>query len=451
MIRHRLLLLLLAAVGLSTPMLPAQTLDLDQCLQLALKQNPAILKAQEELRRTHGLIVEARAPALPQLNARGEYREIDINSLDSFPGSGGGPAENQERPWDATVEVSQLLYSGGRVRAALRAAKLSDQVTVLDFNRVVADTILDVRRIFYEILLNTQLVGVREKSIELLERQFQDAKHRFDVGAVPQFNVLRAEVELANAKPPLIRARNNLRLAKERLAKLLALDAPEHARQSTATPASGFTAVNFTGQLTDAHQPWELPAALQQALDRRPEIQQAEKRAALQKENVKVAHAGYKPELSIFADYGIHNARFGDDVGDTIHGWSAGARATWPLFDGLLTKGKVDQARAELAQAELDRADTRRAIELEVREAYSAYLQAIELLEAQKKTVEQAEESLRLAEARFRAGTGTQLDVLSAQTALTEARSNEVQALHDYNVALATLERATGTSVKPAD
>ena len=117
--------------------------------------------------------------------------------------------------------------------------------------------------------------------------------------------------------------------------------------------------------------------------------------------------------------------------------------------NGMLARGKVSQARARREQAALDSSDARRSIELEVRQAYSDYLQALELLEAQKKTVEQAEESLRLAGARFSAGTGTQLDVLSAQTALTEARSNEIQALYDYNVAVATLERATGSTVTP--
>jgi len=114
----------------------------------------------------------------------------------------------------------------------------------------------------------------------------------------------------------------------------------------------------------------------------------------------------------------------------------------------MLTRGKVSEARAVLEEANLDYADTRRQVELEVRQGYSDYLQTLELIEAQKKTVEEAEESLRLAEARFRAGTGTQLDVLSAQTALSDARSNEVQALHDYNVAIATLERVTGMTVR---
>ena len=116
----------------------------------------------------------------------------------------------------------------------------------------------------------------------------------------------------------------------------------------------------------------------------------------------------------------------------------------------MLTRGKMLEARAQSEQAQLDYDDSRRAIELDVRQAYSDHLQALELFEAQEKTVEQAEESLRLAEARFRAGTGTQLEVLSAQTALTEARSNEIQALYDYNVANATLDRVTGSTVRQA-
>jgi outer membrane protein len=421
---------------------PAPAFSLPDCIDLALKQNPSVRKAQEELRRTHGLIVEARAPAIPQLTASGSYERVEKKSIDVFPGSTSGPTPNQQEPWSATVELSQLVYAGGRVTAALRAAKLTDQIAVLDFQRTVADTVLDVRKAFYQILLNKALVTVREQSVRLLEEQLQDAQHRFDAGAVPRFNVLRAEVELANAKPPLIRAQNDLRLSREALVKLLAIDSREQ-RQD-------FTPINFTGELTYEHRAWSLADALAQAVARRPEYQQAEKRVSLTKENIKVAAAGYKPEISVFGDYGIHDSLFGNEIDDTRNGWTAGARASWSLFDGMLTRGKVTQARAEHAKTELDYEDARRSIELEVRQAYSVYLQALELIEASKKTVEQGEESLRLADARFRAGTGTQLDVLSAQTALTDARSNEIQALHDYNVALATLERATGMTVKTA-
>jgi outer membrane protein len=418
---------------------PPASLTLDQCLNLALKQNPTILKARQEIERAHGLVVEVRAAVLPQVNLNGQYAQIDRGSIETAPGT--SMFDNQQHTWNATIEASQLVYSGGRVSAAIRAARLTDQIALLGFQRTVADTVLAVRSAFYQILLNKALVEVRERSIVLLDRQLQDARHRFEAGTVPQFNVLRAEVELANAKPPLIRAQNDLRLAREALVRLLALDSPS---------TREFTDINFDGRLAYEHRAWELPAALTQALAQRPELQQAEKQVALNREGLTVAAAGNQPQLSVFADYGIRERTFSDEMDRSIQGWTVGARVSWPVFDGLLTRGKVLQARAQLNQATLDQDDTRRGVELEVRQGYSTYRQALELLEAQKKTVEQAEESLRLAESRFRAGAGTQLEVLSAQTAVTDARSNEVQALYDYNVALANLDRVTGAAVKLA-
>jgi outer membrane protein TolC len=130
-----------------------------------------------------------------------------------------------------------------------------------------------------------------------------------------------------------------------------------------------------------------------------------------------------------------------------IHGWNTGVQFSWDIFDGLLTKGRVQQAQALLTRARVDVSDTARRIEQEVRTAYSTFIEAREVLESQRKVQEQAEEALRLAIARNEAGAGTQLDVLSAQTALTEARSTQVQALREYAVARARLERAIGQHV----
>jgi TolC family type I secretion outer membrane protein len=421
-----------------------ESLKLQDCIDLALRQNPTILKAREEIRRNQGVIVEVRAQAVPQITASGSYQQVAKSTLDSIPVPGFPSVfDNQEQPWTAQIQISQLVYSGGRVNAALRAAKLSDQIATLGFQSAVADTILDVRKDFYQILLDMALVEVREQSVTLLEEQLRDAQSRFDVGSVPRFNVLRAEVELENAKPPLIRAQNDLRISKESLVKLLAIDASNQ--------TNAFTPINFEGKLVYEHRDWELATALEQALQRRPELLSAERQISVAKANVQVASSGYKPQASVFGNYAWHDYSFTNRLDDTREGWTLGANVSWALFDGMLTRGKITQARAQLQEANLDYADTRRQVELEVRQAYSDYLQTLELIEAQKKTVEEAEESLRLAEARFRAGTGTQLDVLSAQTALTEARSNEIQALHDYNVAIATLERVTGMTVRMAD
>jgi outer membrane protein len=427
-----------------------QTMTLQDCLDLAIKQNPTILKAQQEIRRAKGVVLETRAPGVPQITASGSGQMIDKSAIDAFKftTTNGASATstvfgNQQQPWSAQVQASQLLYQGGRVRSGVRAAVLSSQIAGLDFQRIVADTILEVRKEFYQILLNQALVDVREQSVTLLEQQLLDAQSRYDVGSVPRFNVLRAEVELANAKPPLIRAQNDLRISRESLVKLLAIDSPAQKNE--------FTPINFEGKLVYEHRAWDLSGALQQAINQRPELQAAERQIGVAKANVKVASSGYQPEASIFGSYGWHDYTFANDPATTREGWVAGASVSWALFDGMLTRGKVSEARAQLEESNLDYADMHRQVELEVRQAYSDYLQTLELIEAQKKTVEEAEESLRLASARFQAGTGTQLDVLSAQTALTDARSNEVQALHDYNVAIATLERVTGMTVRVAN
>jgi len=438
MMKTILFLLALAAVSSAetpTPSpQPPETLTLPQCLELALQQSPSLLKAQQDLRRSHGLIVEARAAALPQIVATGQYSRLDKDSVENFTN------DNQVDPWNAKIEVTQLLYSGGKVHAALRAARLTEQIARLSFQRAVADTLLAVYKSFYQTLLHQAQVEVREQSVRLLQQQLQDAQLRFEVGAVPQFNVLRAQVELANAKPPLIRAQNNLRLSREVLVKLLALEDRDSRNE--------FTSLRFIGELSCEPRACALTNALAQALSCRPELGQARQQIQLAQENLRAVSANDKPQISLFANYGVRDTTFGNEMDDTIQGWAVGARASWALFDGLQTHGKQIQSRAQLAQAEVDFADARRGVELEVRQAYSDYRQAIELLDAQKKTVEQATESLRLAEARFRAGAGTQLEVLSAQTALTEARSNEIQSQYEYNVALAALDRATGVTVK---
>ena len=137
-----------------------------------------------------------------------------------------------------------------------------------------------------------------------------------------------------------------------------------------------------------------------------------------------------------------------DLYGITTFADGDGTLRVWPHEE---LKGKVEQAKALYKKAECDVEDSARRIELEVRTAYSNFIEAKEVLESQKKVVEQAEEALRLANARADAGTGTQLDVLSAQTALTEARSTQVQALRDYAVARARLERAIGNSAPRLD
>ncbi|HVV71625.1 MAG TPA: TolC family protein, partial [Verrucomicrobiae bacterium] len=191
----------------------------------------------------------------------------------------------------------------------------------------------------------------------------------------------------------------------------------------------------------------DLAQAISMALQKRTELGALEKAQALRHEDVVSAKAGYKPVLQGYAGYDVHNSILSSDLTDERDGWIAGAQLSWNIFDGLRTRGRVMEATANYQRAGVDLDDATRRITLEVRTAFSNFIEAKELLESQKQVVEEAEEALRLARARSEAGTGTQLDVLSAQTALTEARSTQAQALHDYDTARARLQRAVGMTV----
>ena len=150
------------------------------------------------------------------------------------------------------------------------------------------------------------------------------------------------------------------------------------------------------------------------------------------------------PSINAFASYGIEKSRFSEDLDDTLDGWRAGVTADWSIFSSFETASRVRQAESREAQSLIALRQARLDIETEVRRGYSRLLEARQLVKTSKKVVAQAKESLRLAKNRFTAGSGTQLEVLDAQVALTEARSNRVQALYDFSIAVAQMNRVVG-------
>jgi TolC family type I secretion outer membrane protein len=412
----------------------SRPLSLADCLNVALQQNAAILKAQNDLEASHGIVVQTRAVALPQLTASGQYKYTDPSAIESFPNAPTSPNQN----WNAGIQLVQSIYEGGRMTAAFRAADATKQQALAQFQTVVADTLLATRVAYYDVLLAAQQITVHEASVNLLQKELEDQQHRLDAGTVPKFNVLRADVAVANERPNLIQARNNYRIAKNNLSNLLGYNLPPEILEEVP--------LNLTDALESAPYDVNLPDAIQQALARRTELTVLRKTVELEKLNIVNAKSGYKPTVSLFAGYGWYNAQFTPPVelDHDINGWNAGAELQWNIFDGALTHGKVIQANALYEKSKTDLVDQSRQIEIEVRTAYSDFIEAREVLESQKTVQAEAEESLSEAKSRADAGTGTQLDVLDAETSLTQARTTQIQALHDYDTARAKLQRAIG-------
>jgi outer membrane protein TolC len=411
-------------------------------LQIALRQNYAILKGQADLRASYGVEIQLRAIAWPKLSASGAYNAQDSSLIEGFPLPPPLSSYIQfpDQNWSADIKVQQSIYEGGRLTSAFRSAKLTRQQALLNYQTLLADTLLSVRLAYDDILLAAQQIAVNQASVEALTRELDDTRRRFDAGNVPQFDLLRAQVELGNERPRLIQASNDFRLGKASLLHLLNINIPR--------PIGEDVPLSLTGDLDALPYEIDLTSALGRALEKRPELAALRKAASLRREDLVNARAGYKPSASLFGGYQWQSPPYENNLSADLSGWIAGAQVTWNIFDGQLTRGKIREAQARYERAQLDVDDSARQIELDVRTAYFNFINAREILDSQKLVQDQAREALRLAEARHSAGSATQLEVLNAQTALTQARTTQVQALHDYSAARSRLQRALGEDME---
>jgi outer membrane protein TolC len=414
------------------------SMSLDDCIRLALMQNPQILKAKQQIEQTKGVIIEVRAQAIPQVGMSSFYNQQSNDLIES-----NGQQNTQDKSWNVTFQATQLIYSGGQVGAAIKIAKLTNDSNLYSLRDTVDQIISTVRKQFYDVLLDKALIGVQEESVHLLESQLKDQKNRFEAGTVPRFNVLQAEVALSNQIPLLIKARNDYTIAQLAIAKTLGVP------YNTWHP--GKSLIEASGELTFHEQKIDQNNAVSIAKERRSFLKIQRQNILIQLQQIKVALAGYQPQITAKGGWEIRNSYLTNELDTTVNGWFVGVQGNWNIFDGLATYGKVKQARAQLESAKITYDDSVLQVELEVQQAIANLDQARETIESQTKNVEEALEALRLSQERLSAGAGTQLDVLNAQVSLAQARTNKLQALHDYNVALAELDRVTGIDTKYTD
>ena len=402
-------------------------LDLKGSLGFAIENNFAIRQAKERIRQQDGVVVEVSARQIPTVAANASYQQNDRDISGGFPAS--------DRAWAIHLTASQVLYAGGGVKASVRSSQLIRESAVLDLQATINDALLLVRTNYYAVLLAREKITVQEKNLELLQEQLKTATDRFNAGTISSFERLRAEVAVANAKFPLITARNDFRLAVESLRQSLGF--------TTNLPDQIDKLPVFLGTLEFSPTTFDLVAALEASRAKRPELQRLAKLAASREQTITVAGANALPQVSAFGGWELRKGT-GNAFRESHDGWRIGVQSQWNIFDGRATAGRVAQARSVLEQTKLSLAEFQLAADVEVRRAFSQWQQAVELADASKKVVAQAEEAVRLATARYNAGTATQLDVLSAQVDLTTARTNQLQAYYTYNVAVASLRKAMG-------
>jgi outer membrane protein TolC len=446
---------------------------LDEAILTALQRNPTLLIAEQEIKRTQGVIIQIRAQALPQINANGRFEWIDPNLrsavfqsttatgtpapggaaslVDSAPSqvkdvqrfvapspaaSGGGTnATLSDVSYSISVLGTQLIFNG-TTWPSIRGTFFQRDSAYFSFRSILDQLLATVKTEFYQIVVNRELIKVQEQSVQLLQSQLQDQQNRFEAGTVPRFNVLQAEVAYYNQLPLLITAQNNYRISTLTLAKTLGLDF--QARRGENPP------LEVIGEMPYVPRTIALADAIELGKQRRPFLKQARANVLNQRQQLRAATGQWLPTITTTGGGEWVSSSTNSSWHDISKGWIAQLQGSLPIWDSGQIYGQVKQQRALLSEAELTYEDDARQVELEVQTAYSNLQQNRELIKSQEKNVGLAEEALRLAKARLDAGAGVQLDVLNAQVQLLTAQSTQLQAFFGYNSSLAEFDRATG-------
>lgn len=446
MSRHRFLFVLLAVLLVSAvpPAGAGQPLSLEEALSLALESNLEVLSAREERARAEGLYRAARSGLVPTVSLTGSHSRQHATSS--------RPDEETE----GALTLSQWIYAGGVVRAGERQALANLEratLTASDSEEAVA---LKVYEAFCSVLLARADLETAREALIYAEGFLAELTKRREVGLSTNLDVNRAEQQAATSRSDLLQATNALDAARIDLFTLLRLE-PDAERDIVGDLEMDSFSIDLLTRLRlepsgERHVADSLErasffgdreASVERALTLRPDLVGLRTDLAIQKEEIEITRGGLRPTVKLNASYGAKDDSSLGGADDDE--WTATLNVEVPLFDGGLTKGKVEEAQARLRQIENDVTSREESIRAEIAQAYLNLENAAALVDVARRNLDIAGESLRLADVGYREGVNVQLDVLDARTSLTEARQKLAEALKNYRVYRARLWRAEGT------
>jgi outer membrane protein TolC len=419
-----------AALAVSPKLLtamPAYTVE--QAVALTQERNPDVLIARKKVTAARGGFIEARSGYLPWLSSSGLYDKRQTQSETNL----------RQEDYNAILKLEQNLYTGGAVASQVAIAQLNIAKANYDLQETIDRVIMEVRIAFNELLLNRAKVRVHNDSVGVLEQELKSEQDNFNAGIVGKLNVQRAEVALANERPELFSAQTDLKNSYLRLSELLGIDVHPGAQ----TPP-----FEISGELQYRPNHANLNDCLARADANRPVIKSRQKDIEIEDRQYVLDRSATRPHVRAFSGYEVYSERDPDVGPEFNYGGVVGINATWNIFDGHATKGRMQATRARREAGVEALAATRRSVASEVRSAFFDLQQAERVLENETRNVQTVDESLDMAKGNFAAGLGTQLDVLQAAADVTRTRTTRLSAIYLHNVALARLARACASSAE---
>jgi outer membrane protein TolC len=401
-------------------------LSLDESVALALKNNPEIKIANSDRTKSYWAVKEAKA---------GKGLAVDYTHADERYKTPPSYLNGYKYVWTTNFEneltLSLPIYSGGKLESQIDQAKLNLQVADLNVEAIKQQLKQSITTYYFNVLQSRNEWNVSQETVDNYSNHLKNVRLQYDVGMVAKSDVLASEVSLANAQNTLIKAANNYELAIATLNNAMSLPLDSE--------------LQLEENLTHEKYTVSLEECTQYALEHRPEMAEYQAKITSALDDIKIAQSGRLPSVSFVATQDWYDNEL---PGSGNSNWYVGLTASQSIFDSGLTKSKIKQAQSGLDATREEARQKRDTILLEVRQYYLSMQEADKRIETSQVAVKQAQENLRIAEIRYNAGVGTNLDVLDAVLSLNEAKMNYIQAGYDYDTNKAQLDRAMGVAVE---
>ena len=416
--------------------LSAHALTLKDSVGIALKNNPSVLASQKKLDAANARLNQAVGAFFPDIKLSGNYTDIHSDPQIMQVAFGGTTqtfsisSPTDSKSWTATLNQPLLqagLFPGFKMAQRASDAAYQDRLKTID------DTVYSVTAAYYGVLSADKLTTVAQDSLALVKSHLDQVQAMLNNGVVTKADLLRAEVQEVNSEVALTKARNNFELAKDTFNNVLGQGIGEPVELSDAPPP-------VIPALPDYQ------ALLKTAYDNRPDWKSFNYSKNIAEENLSLAKTAYLPTINL-------SGQTGDQISDypgfeeNVNSWSVTGAVSWTLFDGLGTQNRINEAAANLDVQAANKDQLRSSVALDVHNAYRNLKSVIETIGSARKAVDFAEENYKVSSLRFVSGVGTNIEVIDAQVALTQAKTDYLNAVFGLEIAKASINKAVGSEV----
>ena len=428
-----LLLLVQRAFAEGTPM----DLTVDQAIQLALTNNYAYRISQQEVAQYRYRLMQ-NFGFLPEVTLSGskilDQKLMTIEIPPFYPGAEPTQATLRfQLDYSFTFQLVQPVFTGGKIFFNYKNAELDLRMAREREKNSQAETVLNVRKTFYNIQILQELLKAHQEAYSLAEGNYNNVKKSFDLGMASQYDLLRAELAFSATKPDVLRMENLLETSTLGLKMMLGLPPAQEIR--------------LLGELGYRQVQMELAGLLNSSLKNRSELLQLQMQQQKVDNLLKITWAQYIPNFSLVASYSSQSDNFRFTKDNWQNYYTVALGVSFPIFTGLRRSAQIGEMNVMKKIMDLNVKQLSDATRLEVESQYRTIRQEYENIQLGLKNMESAREGVRIAELNYREGMITILELNSSYNELTRARVNYLQALYNYNIAIAELEKLTGINL----